>query len=339
MPKDPYDIARNDFIYWSSSCKSISPIEFGKVGCPGVSDLDLGIILNSNPSINLKEHLENLPTSVQKLMNGGSLMVFPESIFKYINYIDDIDITFLIKDIDVIKLKHDEVQSVNIIQIIEWLPERLIKIFQDGNNNFPSPRRSVGYLYSLCYTLKKINNLLIKKSTCISKYINDVIDLRSNWETLSIDQRNVNLKEISASALKVGFKAAKLFTEDKSLAGIMNHSKDYPLCNYNLHSNAFIQGSENDCFSFTIKEIGSVITITIPNIFLFSYIQYSIGNSKLSQKISQRMSNLSLKESESLMPLPYKDIINKRISFMSSCFDFVTSFGLNSGLYKFGWYL
>ena len=154
MPSDIYDEARLEFKKWTSHNSNLIPIEFGDVGVKGVSDLDLGVVIKNKFSI--KNHLDKFPELTKKIMNGGTLMIFPDFAFKNINFIDDVKISFLNNKINLKKLSIEERYIVNIIQVIEWLPERILCIYKDMGNGFENPKRSLAYLYSLCYTLKKI---------------------------------------------------------------------------------------------------------------------------------------------------------------------------------------
>ena len=135
---DKYEKARKDFKNWASKDNNLFPFEFGKVGIKGVSDLDLGIVVRKMPTLDLKKHFRNIPESILEVMNGGTIMIFPEKNFKDILYLDNLDINFLNESVPFENINKNEENIINIIQVIEWLPERMLCLHKDMDNGFPN---------------------------------------------------------------------------------------------------------------------------------------------------------------------------------------------------------
>lgn len=338
MPSDIYDEARLEFKKWTSHNSNLIPIEFGDVGVKGVSDLDLGVVIKNKFSI--KNHLDKFPELTKKIMNGGTLMIFPDFAFKNINFIDDVKISFLNNKINLKKLSIEERYIVNIIQVIEWLPERILCIYKDMGNGFENPKRSLAYLYSLCYTLKKILFLSNSKNSEINNFILEVCNLRNKWNYIDANDQTNSLISLVQKALSLLNTAINLYLGVGLVKKISNLIQDSETINFNLHSNVYIKSISSSVFSINKDERLKKITINVPHIFMHTYIKYSKqSNSRLSQLISKRINKtkdtVDVFQNEPL----FNNILQKRFSFMHECFEHIILLNLNSGLYKFGWYL
>ncbi len=334
---DCYEKAKSDFKDWSRLDSSIIPFEFGEVGVKGVSDLDLGIILSRVPSINIKDHINDLPESIFDLMNGGTLMIFPKKIFNLIHFIDNVNVNFLSEVVPIDKLSINETEIVSIIQVIEWMPERLLRLYQDMDTGFKNPKRSLAYLYSYCYTLKKIKSLVFS-SDAMEKYIDEVRKSRLDWLTVSSSKRYEILQNLNEFALSITQSVIDIFLQHPIVGLLSNQIKRNNDISFNLHSNVYIKETINEKYSIN-KDVHNNISINVPSIFLHTYIKYAISNSRLSNLICKRFNklpdNLDIYKDRSDFNL----IMNKRFEFMNECYGFISSLSLQTGLYKFGWYL
>jgi len=327
----PYIEARDLFIRWCSEISESIPIEFGSIGCPGVSDIDIGVVFNKrfNPqSCDLPRHLKRFPEKVRTLMNGGTLMFFPHDMFKNILYIDDIKVNCLQGAIDLVQTSSEEKLLVDLVQIIEWLPERMAKIYLELKSEVINRKRLVGFFYSLCYSLDKIQTHT-GSSEALCDFIKQAHSLRNRWFFLDDGEIDNALKELSSHYFSVILEAINKITPMLAQYFESNIS----CLEYNIYGDVSIVASDTN---IGVRQGSGRVSISVPAVFLYTYLAYSRHNSRLGSIIAKRIRGghtgiLAVKEMNS--------ILNHRIYLYSHMFDFVKSLGCGSGLYKFGWYI
>ena len=322
---EPYIEARNLFIEWSKNIPLSMPIEFGSVGCPGISDIDIGLILKDRPNnYNMLEYLGSFPEKVKTLMNGGTLMLFPEDILKNIEYIDDLNIKCLVGNIDIMHITDREKYLIGLIQIIEWLPERIAKIYKELKSANINKKRLVGFFYSMCYSLKKIQEYT-GFSKNINGFINRIYELRNRWFNLEQDDIDMALQKVSSNWLNIVLEAI-----DKISLVLSKYFLGGSGSRFNIYGDVNLIASKN----ISIINDQNSIFINIPSVFLCTYLAYSDYNSVLGSVINTRITKSYYLISEEMAT-----ILDYRIDIISRLFDFVKALGCQTGLYKFGWYI
>ena len=325
----PYTEGINLFVEWCSKIPSATPIEFGSVGCPGLSDIDIGIVFEEgfdHGDLNL--HLKSFPKKTRELMNGGTLMFFPESILKNILLIDDINIKFLTNKIDIRRITNEEKNLIDLVQIMEWLPERMANTYLEFKKSNPNNKRLVGLFYSSCYSLEKIQSI-VGYNEQVDRFIKSVSTLRKEWFSMEKSKMHDLLNNVSLTYFKVCDSAINMI-----ISTLSNHFKIAGLgVRYNICRNInFIGVHEGIGF----YEGEDKLFLKVPEIFLCTYLKYSQYSSCLGSIIAKRIkvNNFDVMVSDDM-----NNILDKRIEILSSLFEFVRKLNCGSGLYKFGWYL
>jgi hypothetical protein len=341
-----YKKARLLFQDWLYEEEDLIGFEFGTVKAPGLSDLDLGVIIKEGGRISNQElmnALESFPSKISRVMNGGTLMIFKENNFKQINYIDDINVTFFNNDNFELSLpSNNERDFIGIIQIIEWLPERIAKIEKEIVNPLKNTKRLIGFYYSLCYTLEKII-YYTGSSEELTEFINKTKNLRKNWINNAPKMNNAALKSIEKTYLKVCYNAIIRFSEFVRSSNLIFDKYNWSdiFINYNLHSNVNLQYKKAFQYSDFVSHEDNKLKILVPIEFLSSYILYSHSNSVLGNKIRKRFITKGFNVdliTDAINP-NIKHVLDIRENVFSEMFDFIYSNEINRGLYKFGWYL
>ena len=130
--EDYYQAAREEIIqYYSQNSDVLSVYEYGSVSSPGVSDLDIILVLKDN--VKTKEYLfdfSNISTKVHHLLGDGTVMKMSKNSF--------ININFLENKINVKKLYGEDFklnypdktyrETLDLISVIDWLPERILRL-------------------------------------------------------------------------------------------------------------------------------------------------------------------------------------------------------------------
>jgi hypothetical protein len=341
----PYEKARNLYLDWCSDIKGAKPIEFGSVGSPGLSDLDLGIVFSDGLdlqelSVILSGKMKDFPSLVKETMNGGTLMLFPERSFYNILYSDDVNINSFDSKIGMALISESDEKFVSMAQVVEWLPERIAKIYLELNSNQKNTKRLIGFYYSLCYSLLKVIRFS-GESYRINEFIDNVYLLRDTWQHLDKYGRESKLKWLEFNYVYVCKEAISIFNETNSSFFNLPElilNKNYK---YNLYSNVNLVSSSNDSFDDIVRFEGGMLNIYVPPIFLANYYIYASYNSSLGKLIKNRSDIINEEQSlfDGCIYSEMLSILNIRIKMFSDFYSFIDELGLGTGLYKFGWYL
>jgi hypothetical protein len=342
---EPYEKARDLYLDWCSDISGATPIEFGSVGSPGLSDLDLGIVFSKELDIQelssvISNKMKNFPSLVKETMNGGTLMLFPEKSFFNILYSDDVTINSFDSKVDMALISESDEKLVSMAQIVEWLPERIAKIFLELNNEHKNIKRLIGFYFSLCYSLLKIIRFC-GENEILNEFIINVYFLRNNWHHLDSHAREEKLKWMELNYVVVSNVAISMFS--KTSNSYFNYSSIDFTNNYryNLYSNIYLVSKASDEFPEIIRYKDGMININVPPIFLANYYIYSSCNSKLGKLIKNRSEIINDENSifERCVSSEMLSILDIRIKMFSDFYSFVDKMNLGTGLYKFGWYL
>ena len=146
--------------------------QVGEISHPGISDLDF-VVLDSKPKIS-----EN----VSHFLQGGNVIIMPSDIFSKISYIESFNLN-LIQGVE-IPVEKVESNYFNLIEILEWLPERILLIESLLREWSVDDRKVLLYLKSLDRSIQKIEKMTL---SCFTRP--SVLDIRENY-------LNYNLKNI-----------------------------------------------------------------------------------------------------------------------------------------------
>ena len=337
---EPYLKAREKYKKWCSDLEIATPIEFGSVKSPGLSDLDLGLVfkhVSENDSARVNEALKNFPSEVSSLMNGGTLMMFPEKDFRDILLIDDITVSCLDRDVSPNSISDETKALVSIVQVVEWLPERIVKIYTEHQKADPNIVRLVGFLYSLCYSLIKTQSEN-RNQEQVSHFVDAVYLLRSDWLSLDQKQQQLRIDDLVGQCIEIYLAAIKNFLPTLKESVDCSQLSDELI--YNLYGDVYLKGAK-DWSDEPIQVEGSKVTIKLPYEFLASYLVYSGKKSDLGKIISRRFNldaSQSVLDQVSFSPEMF-ELLTRRKDIFSNLFDFVRTLNCGTGLYKFGWYL
>lgn len=341
--KDFYNTARNEFINWATKISFIEPLEFGSVNSPGLSDLDLGLCFNefSKDKIKLfKAHLRSFPKIVENAMNGGTLMLFRNKDLDRIALIDDINLNFLTRnEKKIISINKREAELIKIIQIIEWIPERMSRIHMDLYYGEVNKVRTVGYFYSLHYSILKSSEFVLLSTKCL-EYKNVIDECRVAYVTGNNKLFNLRYEWLKLNYLEI---CNEIMIKISSHLQKQNMFLTFNnILNYKLNSSTFFQGTNslNKLTKPLIKN--SAITINIPNIFISTYYYYSMFDNSLGKEIKKRFINNSQKSEilkNEIICSEISTLLDKRIHLLNDMFKFMKDNDFKKGLYKFGWYL
>ena len=120
--------------------------QYGSISCPGLSDLDIAIVLDdiiasSTPKLVQKQ---NLPDSVLSIMDYATMMLFPRSKFEQITLWDDINLTPIHGQVIAVDTLNS--RFLEVARIIDWLPERIIRLEELFRSEVIDVRKTLEHL-------------------------------------------------------------------------------------------------------------------------------------------------------------------------------------------------
>ena len=165
----------------------------GNLHNPGISDLDF-IVVGSNPIID---------DTIKEFLVDGNVITMPEDLIEYINYFDK----FPLKQLSGSKItvKNNSYKDFNLIQIMEWLPERILLLQYLMNGKKYDVRK-------LLMVLKSINKSIID----VEDYLNLSFE-RPDINYVMGNFLNIDLQLLSRQFLGAAFEAWSKFQSNIQL--------------------------------------------------------------------------------------------------------------------------
>jgi len=164
--RESYDKAILEF------CKdnpNLQIYQVGEISHPGISDLDF-LVLDSKPVVS---------KNVNHFLQDGNIIIMPSRIFSKINYIEKFNLNL----VQGANRPVEKVESFyfNIIEVLEWLPERILlieSILRDWN---VEDRKILLYLKSIDRSIQKVENMTLS-------YFNrpSIHDIRKNYKKYNL---------------------------------------------------------------------------------------------------------------------------------------------------------
>ncbi|MDA8630448.1 hypothetical protein N9L42_02505 [Flavobacteriaceae bacterium] len=215
VSEEYYQKARKEITqYYSQNNDILSIYEYGTVSSPGVSDLD--IILVMKDKVQTKEkffNFSNVSKEVHNLVADGNVMKMSQENFININFLDNkINVKKLYgKDLSLKVPKRSDQEILNLISLIDWLPERILRLTRALTSKNINITMVLCLLHSFSYSIKRIDGLTsIDKKSSQSQFILKKISLlRNNW--YSIDNPQEVLIDCIKESISIGYKYLDIF--------------------------------------------------------------------------------------------------------------------------------
>ncbi len=339
---DHYEKVREEVKKLFSKDKSVLSIyEYGSVSSPGVSDIDLIFILRDEILDEGSIDLKDASDATKRLVADGTVIKMPKEVMEDIFYIDELFPRKLLgEDISFTQPTEEEKRYIKSVALIDWMPERLLKLGKMHNTDQVNVNHTLCTLHSFCYSLKSLNNILgeTDESTNI---IQLTAELRNNWYEL--DSPEIQLLRLIEEALDTGH--IRLFDYFQYLKGEDLYfdnqlSLDLEL-DLELYPDCFIRFSDTQSpigyrDSLKLAKDGKSF-IKIPNYFLPHFYCQSIQGGRISNNISTKFTKEFQISLDAINHL-YRGTIEKKVSIMEQNAQFLIKHNLSSGLIRFGFH-
>ncbi len=160
-----YDKARLEIVEKYKNVNGLVSIyEYGSVSAPGISDLDI-ILVFSDGMRGKKVKVANNSKFLNFFLKNGTIIKTTEQIFKKFNYIDEFNLKKIYgKKIRLIKISKKRKKFLSLISILDWLPERLLRLAQINSSKKIKVNELLCLLYSVTYSFENLYKITKEKN-------------------------------------------------------------------------------------------------------------------------------------------------------------------------------
>ena len=338
-----YENIRNEIInFFTGNNDIVSIYEYGSVSAPGVSDLDLIFVLKESPQSPTDIFdLRGISKDAQSLVADGTVIKMTSESMENILFLDNLFPNKLLgKDLNIINPSSEEDKFIKLVSMIDWVPERILKLTRFLASDEININNSLCTLHSFCYSLRSLNKIIGEDKASLH-IIQETARLRSSW--LSSDSSEEDLINCIEDAIKVGYKRLKDYRQYLS-GGLYYIKEDHALptnVDLELYRNHFIrfvdsEASDNFDYSSVVQEENKYYVI-ISNYFLPHFFFQSIQEGMLSQKINSKFSR-QLDIDIEIVNSNYLKAIKKKIKVAEENAQFLMRNDFKNGLLRFGFH-
>jgi len=331
-----YEKARSDIVNFYKDSKDVIAIyEYGSVSAPGISDIDLILVLDNKLLLNQ----EIFESNAHYLIDGATIKM-PQNVFNRIQYFDKFNLRKLIgKDLEVMNPTKNEQKYIELASIIDWVPERILKLFGIRNTKKINITNTLCTLYSFCYSLSYLDKILGPSNN--AKNLNsEILSLRNNW----FDFENPKNEMIKCLEKSIHIGSERL--NDFEL--YLRRSGDYLLSDHDLredielelypnHFLRFVNSNNKDFGSFETSSFKNKHFLTISNYFYPHFEILASQNGSLSLRMFEKMS-LNSDLSHSKVNDEYRNNLINKINLAETNAIFLRNNGFNNGLIRYGFH-
>jgi len=348
LSNNDYAVARKEFISSISVLDNVESIyETGTLSTPGLSDLDFLIIIKDLWSINDTANYYSIRAEhsslLKELIGDGTVLVVPSGLHQHINIIDNFNINVLYGDTDDdVNIKAFSDKYDEIMRILDWLPERVVKLCQLAPDSVIDIQYIKNYelnihgvLKSLHTSLKKLNGLL--SDSDYTKRYDDLSDqllmLRSEWFGISNSQQIDGLCSIIMKSISFGLESLNIFSSYLKMSNILSVNA------------ASGDANQFKCFNLKTSETfnvcGEMITTAIPDVYFLNYALQSMLDNDLSNLIQNELiiDNKLLQNDDYVVDSELLDTLDKRCLFVNENLKFLKKRDFVDGLLKYGMFI
>jgi len=327
-----YDDARRDLVKALAKIPEVcSVVEYGSVGAPGISDLDLIVGLDDAASERTARLLttENLPENVREAIAHATLMVMPQTTLPLVRSWDDIQTSLLFGRH--IQFQNFNMQEFAVARIVDWLPERICRLHEILMRRSFNTRRALGLLKSTLYSLDGVSKLTGSQNR--ADLAQSVEECRAGFFELPSTEATTIiplLQEMTA--------AAEMSWSDFCRWLERTHHYGSPCREADIEVLRFPNGAT---YQFTGVQAVQVteegVRFHLPPLLSRHFALYAEGDGPISLTLASHMERNHI-DADFPLSGPMRDCLALRMSLVNTWARFLMQRGFGSGLFKFGWF-
>ena len=328
MKKNDYILAIKKVSKLLRNKQILSAYEYGSYKNPGLSDIDLFLIIEKKTkNSHIKKILNKIKKDLSFFFQYSTIMITNENFMKNIFLFDDLKLKKIFGKRIKINSYSSYTKELLILSVLEWLPERLLR-FKESIDSYRNInlRKHLGLLNSIKYTLKKLDFFV--KNIEIKKIIKNIDSIRKDKEILN---KKGKILIFSKEILKISKKSMLQFSKNSQLKKLNTKIKGKLMLKF--PSNYHIKFEKTLGVKREKKR-----SIRAPLIYSLPFAFHLKNNNNLGKILKNNfilMNNYNL------------EIQNKRINFIlkmrnkmiNENVELLLNNGIYKGLYKFGWFL
>jgi len=340
-----YQDARDWLISYLLKRKDVvSLYEFGSVGMPGISDLDLCVVIDDKPQPGIAAYLQpdNFDPLLRNLLVGGTVMVMRREDFSRIRIWDDINLVHRYGErIDSPAPADTELTCVELCRLVDWLPERMARLAGYSQMRVLPVRRVLGVLHSLSYSLERLHKVTGRVEPRIERFLKAAHSLRLRWFEMP-GNRDGDLLACLQEGISVGFEAINLladyiqgcrfyFAEDAPEHAELRLGDGLLLVFDSGHSKNNIDRS----LELSTQGLSAVI---LPSVFYQHFAAYGLIGGLIGEQIVKNLEPKPGRECLESVDPGLRKVLKRRMELCNRMAAFLARFGFKGGLFKFGWF-
>ena len=346
---DYYQAAREEIIqYYSQNSDVISVYEYGSVSSPGVSDLDIILVLKDK--VKTQEfffEFSNISEKVHHLLGDGTVMKMSQENFININFLENkINVKKIYgKDLKLKSPDKSYQEILDLISVIDWLPERIIRLTRIVTSKSINIIDALTLLHSYSYTIRKVDDIAVidKKSSKSQSVLNKIKLLRNDW--YSIDNPEQALMDCIQEAISLGYMYLEIFENYLKISNSYCKSINYidEDINLELYENHFItfvnskKKLRKESWAIEMSQ-NKKKYVLVSDYFYPHFECLARQGGILSTVMKKKLSPYKEFREEILMP-NYKNNLIKKMNMAESNAKFLMRNNFQKGLIRYGFHL
>ena len=338
--RDDYEPART---YLKESSAELTGLlglyEYGSVGAPGISDIDLIAVISDKIDPHRARHFltgMGAPPHVIRVFDHGTIKPVSRRLFETIQIMGEI-ITHPIHEIEPIipaTLANSTRRNIDVANVFDWLPERILMLQSLLGQPTLSCRRVLGGLGSFRHSVLTVNRVLEYQPPEALAFSNAYDDLRSNWFDATESQNLEATIALIRSGVSTGRILISLVTKNLLDAGL--------LINDNSASGSVLWLNPTKAFKFGIPinkpalyhSTDRPLVEELPASWMPVFKTLGDPPGAISSLIA---SNIDLQPGYSHPELQseFREVLITRIEWANMLFDFLEPLGMTEYMYRF----
>lgn len=343
-----YEEVRQSVVDHFSACKDVvSLYEFGTVSAPSISDIDLLVVLCDKPGDEIHKCIERTAVDPQSqyLMMDNTLMVVNEQGFHDIPLWDDMQFKLLYgKEIEQAKLEGDDLYYTEIARVLDWLPERTLRLVELFARKEVPVRVTLCVVNSFIYAVRRLRDFFGIALDGIDSYIEDFRELRTNWHFVEDNERQ--LYEFICRGIEMGFQGIRAFDTYLCSKGLYGSNKP-EIGTFRLNPIITTWTTKQMFYHFTrdflyinpqeslLRSSDSEVVVVIPSL----YHQHLSAYASVKGPIGNGIQKSLTPSLPSWVDPRLEEILRGRMAACNKMATFLRENNINRGLLKFGWFL
>jgi len=341
---DDYDLARERLhnLFTADGC-GYSLVEYGQVQSPGVSDLDIMVVVNDKcyDAGSLTKNLKN-DQITKKFLENGTIITVPIEVFKHLHFIDSFG-DFKVLSGEKVSQNYPDKElnsSLKFVSLMDWLPERYMRLQSIASSSKIDVINTLGILHSVKYSIRNFENFFGIQLAESKSFFRNVETLRQSWwKEKQPEIKLFNAVHSGLDLLKLCLVSLGDFFHRNVIDACGLLANKMPLVRVNLHKSLSLlksEGQNNIDIFYDNKPIGE-----LPFIYYFHFWFMASFSNRLS---SHLLENFGLKTCETFelvqtSEIPYFKTLEQKISLLNRNFEFILRSNLRAGMVRYGQFI